>query len=422
MPSYASDPNYDESKVPEYTLPDSLVMRNGERVHSSEMWTQKRRPEILHLFREEMFGKTPKYQQNTMDSEIVEMKENTLNGKAHRLQIRLYPIKNNHSFPITILAYIPQNTSEKVPAFFALNFKGNQAVTTDNEVIPSISMGYDPKFKGKPQEEILRELTEHRGETASRWPIEMILDRGYAFVTACYYDIDPDFNDGFQNGVHPDFYVPGQTQPAPDEWGSIAAWAWGLSRILDYFEGAEKGEGELTHRIDPQKVAVFGHSRLGKAALWAGASEERFVLVISNNSGCGGAALSKRAFGETVGRINTAFPHWFCENFKKYNENESALPFDQHELIALIAPRPVYIASALEDQWADPKGEFLAAQYASPVYELLGTDGFAGTAEMPEPNHPVGGTIHYHIRTGKHDVTPYDWRQYLDFADKYLKP
>ena len=378
-------------------LPPLLQFGDGSEVETVKDW-RKRRVEIQSVFEQEMYGVSPQLPRGVKFSVVAEDK-NAFGGKATKKRVNLY--LKNLSNPLELLIYYPNKKNEKVPAFLGLNFWGNYTVTADKDV-PMTSLWV-------PNREQIKDNKAHesmRGVRTDRWPAEMIVDAGYAVVTLYAGDIDPDYDDGFNNGVHALFPDPEYT------WGTIAAWSWGLRYVMNYIEKDK--------RIDAKKVAVIGHSRLGKASLWAGATDERFALVISNNSGCGGAAISRRKMGETFTAINTKFPHWFCANFKKYNEKEEELAVDQHQLVAMIAPRPVYVASAELDAWADPEGEFLSAYLAGEVYRLYGLTGIE-KKEMPPLEVPLhDGHVGYHIRKGKHAITPYDWQQYIRFADKHF--
>ncbi|HUL80205.1 MAG TPA: acetylxylan esterase [Vicinamibacteria bacterium] len=399
--------NYDEARVPAYTLPDPLRYADGSPVRDAPDWTTKRRPELLRLFEEHVYGRRPGSPEG-MRFAVLESDPRALSGLAIRRQVRALLDGTEAGPGFEILLYVPAHGPRPVPAFLGLNFHGNQATHTDLGIhLPTTWMAEGPGVVDH------RATDGTRGKDAAAWPVERILDRGYALATVYYGDLEPDHPDGWKSGLRARI-GPGATgRFAPDDWGAIGAWAWGLSRALDYLA--------TDPDVDGRRVAVIGHSRLGKTALWAGAEDERFAMVVSNDSGEGGAALARRKFGERTADITGAFPHWFCARYHEYAGREEDLPVDQHELLALVAPRPLYVASATDDLWADPRGEFLAAKAAEPVYRLLGRAGLS-VDEMPVPDRPVGDGIGYHLRRGPHALTAYDWEQYLGFADRHLRP
>lgn len=402
-PGFAQQPgaNYDESQVGTYTLPDPLTFSSGKPVRTPKDWLNKRRPELLQLFADDIYGHSPKPAKAHF--EIIEETPGALNGTAIRKQIRVHFSSRPNAPTATVLVYIPSAAQTPVPAILSLNFMGNQSVVND----PAVPLPMIWTFR---THQHIQASEESRGK--GEFQVDKILAHGYAFATIYYQDLEPDFKGGYELGIRPLFLKPGETAPATDAWGAIAAWSYGLSRALDYLE--------TDKAIDSKHVAVMGHSRLGKAVLWAGALDQRFAIVLASCPGEGGASLARRHYGEELRNLAGAFPYWFDANFQKFANRPETLPVDMHELIALSAPRPVYITAAEDDKWSDPKGEFLACVAAGPVYRLLGQRGLE-TDVMPALNQPIMHTLGFHYRTGKHEVTSFDWDQFLAFARMHWK-
>lgn len=383
--------------TPSYALPDPLVFRDGRLVRSPTEW-QQRRGELLEAFADHVYGRPlPALSSAPRITERV-LAANGVNGKAVVKELTVTFGSSGDSPRMHVLVFLPRHATGPVPAFLSLNFYGNASVSAERSV-PL----YDDWVSPDSVLDIGDRAVE-RSRNSRPWPIETLMDRGYAAVTACYGDLAPDTADRFASGLLRAF-PPGQR---PADVGAIGIWAYGLSRILDALEQQPD--------IDAAKVAVLGHSRLGKAALWAGARDTRFAMVIPVNSGAGGAALFRRDVGEDVAALVEAYPYWFSPAFARYSRNETALPVDQHQLLALIAPRPLYVASASEDQWADPEGEFRAAVEAGAVYRLLGRNPLP-TTSPPPVDTPVAGTVAYHLRSGEHALESWDWHQFISFAD-----
>lgn len=361
------------------SLPDPLVALDGRKIVAASQWQHRRRPELVDLFREHIYGREPLQRPDSLSFTVV-TESSILESTATRKQVDITFEGPGGTGVLHLLLFVPNNAPKPTPVFLLIDNRGTEDVPD-------------------------------RIASSAFWPAEYMLSKGYAAAIFQVEDLDPDYDDDFRNGVHGIFDRPDQPRPE-NAWATISAWAWGASRVMDYFE--------TDPDIDAKRVALVGHSRGGKAALWAGAVDERFAMVVSNNSGSTGAALSRGKIGEKIKNININFPHWFTGNYKKYNDKEDELPVDQHMLLSLIAPRPLYVTSASEDSWADPESEFLSLLLAQPVFRLFGLQGLE-TQPFPQPDSPIHREkIGYHLRTGKHDLTEYDWQCFLDFARKYM--
>ena len=369
--------NYDESKVPAYTLPDVLKTESGKAINTTAAWEKERRPELVQLFANNIYGEMPRDFDSIRFTTTNDVAD-AMNGNAHLKEVTISIWRNSKQVDIHLVLFTPNAIKKPVPAFLLINNREDSTMDATRQV------------------------------KSEFWPAEMVIDSGYAIAAFQVNDAAPDDKDTYQNGVLQ--LYPQQLQ-ADNGMKAIGAWAWAASRVMDYFEKNKD--------IDAKKVTLVGHSRGGKTALWAGANDQRFAIVVSNCSGNSGAALARRKFGERIKMINDQFPHWFNNNYKKYNDNEDALPVDQHELLALIAPRPLYITSASEDLWADPKGMYLSLLNAAPVYHLYGKQAALPT-QMPAVNSPIiHSVLGYHEREGIHDLTKYDWSNFIQFANEH---
>jgi hypothetical protein len=408
MPTFAADSFPDVSQLPaQPALPNPLVMFNGRRVATKEEWTQQRRPELKALFEHYMYGVMPPAPPHVRFA-VDNVDKNFFNGKATKKEITISFSADVKAPRIHLMLIVPNGRPRSstsggrargFPVFLGLNFYGNHTVVTDTNV--ALPTAWLPD--GAPGAVDHHATEKGRGAQAEGWAVEQTIDRGYAFATFYHGDIEPD-RPNAPDGLRAFLRL-------GDDAGTLAIWAWGMSRAVDYL---------VTDKdIDPRRIAAVGHSRNGKAVLLAAAFDERIALTIPLQAGCGGTAPSRGKIGESVKVINEHFPHWFNAEFKKFNDQPDRLPFDQHSLVALVAPRPVLFAAATEDTWANPAGQFEVLQAADPVYRFLGVGGL-DAKQMPEVNQLVGSRLGYFIRPGKHSMTRGDWKMFLDFADKAM--
>lgn len=393
--------NYDEAKVGTYTLPDPLVTSRGARVRDAATWTRVRRPEILRMIETTQFGRAP-----GKPAKVVVDRFDTgtpaLGGKAIRRQTTLYFTEDRTGPKAELLSYVPADAKGPVPLLLQISFSANASVVADSGIKPGeIWSAREKKRVPAPTGQF------------GRVDVLPFLEKGIGFATLYYGDIEPDFDGGIPFGIRGRYLKPGQTQPAPDEWGAIAAWAWGLSRVMDHLE--------TEPAIDAKRVALLGASRLGKTVLWTGATDQRFALILASVSGESGAALSRRNYGETVRHMtdSTRYDYQFARAYQTYGDRVDQLPFDGHMLVSLIAPRPLLLQTGSTDYWSDPKGEYLAAEAASPVWRLLGTEGLA-IDRFPAAGEAILSRLGYYMHEGGHGILRQDWPVFLAFMQKHL--
>lgn len=385
-------------------LPDPLTMLDGRKVTTKRMWEKERKPELRQLVQHYMYGFAPPAPRK-VEATVVREDRAALGGRAtlKEVTLRFGP----PGTPALHLLMVTPNGQKRVPLFLGLNFAGNHAVLSDPKIRLPEAWVY-PNYPGVVNN---RATDAGRGSQVEVWNVDRIVERGYGFATFYSGDIDPDKPD-FTDGVHPHYLKAGQKELGPHDWGTIAAWAWGFSRAIDYLV--------TDAAVDARRIATVGHSRNGKTALLAAALDERIALTIPTQAGCGGTAPSRGKVGESVKQINDRFPHWFNDTFPQFNEATDRLPFDQHCLVALVAPRPVLFANATEDTWANPEGQFEVLKAADPVYRFLGSEGLE-VSGMPPVGKLVGSRLGYFIRPGKHSMNREDWSAFLDFADRHLR-
>jgi hypothetical protein len=398
--------NYDEDKVGDVRLPNPLQLANGKPVRDVKTWTEQRRPELLRIFEENQYGRAPE-RPAKLHFDVSEKAATALDGKAVRRQVTIYFTGDNNGPKMDLLIYLPAGANKPVPLLLNLGFGANAAALDD----PGIKLGeiWNPREKKK--------VPATRNGIFGRTNIAPLLAKGIGWATFYYGDLEPDFIGGTGLGIRAQYFKPGQTEPAPDEWGAISAWSWGISRAIDYFES--------DHDVDAGRVAIMGVSRLGKTVMWTGARDTRVAAVIASCSGEGGAALSRRNYGETIAHLvaPTRYPYQFAANYAKWADDPRKAPVDAHELIALIAPRPVLLQTGSEDGWSDPKGEFVAAVAAEPVYALFGKRGLGlGTDGWPAAGTPILHDIGYYMHAGGHGTLPSDWDVFIKFLEMHLKP